>query len=832
MSTVYEIAIIGSGPAGLSAAARAAELGISHVLIEKSGRLSDTIQKYQKKKLIMATPVQLPLRSSLSFAEGSKEDILEIWQKGATSLNVNVRYNSEFSSISGAKGNFRISLKGGDEVSAAHIILAIGTQGNFNKLTCEGADLSTVKVQYQLDDPGEYKDEHIFVIGAGDAGIENALGLVADPAQNNFVTLINKNVDFPTAKRPNVDKVLATLASNKRFSLISEGVTSKIEPGFITVKVPTGETRLRCDRIIARIGTSPPRKSIEPFGIEFTSPDRNAFPRLSSTFESTVPGIYIVGALAGYPLIKHCMNQGYDVVEYIRGNTQLAPADEDLIAKRLSHLPEQRSVTEWITYLRSRVPILNFVSPLQMREFLLDANVRSFQKGSTIFNRGDVGSSLFAIAEGTVTIHADSKRGSAAIANVVAGSIFGEVGLLSGRPRGATIRAADRVVAVEIERTGVQKLMSEHSEVRDIIEKVTLERLILQTFDSSLEPSDVAEVLSTAKILTVEPDQAIIEEGDEGIDLFIIRNGSMKVEKKIGGRVVFLNFVPANSVVGEMAMLSEGRRSATVRANLRSLVVRLDGSVFLRLMNRKPSLRMKLQALFDERSKMNAFTEEQVQKSANIAELYTARAQFLLDHKKSNQAVAEATDVLLIDETLCIGCDNCEKACADAHDGLSRLIREAGRTFDHLHVPTSCRHCEQPHCMADCPPNAIHRGQAGEISINSDCIGCGNCARACPYGVIRMDKPPPPKPPLINWILFGKGPGPGEPDRAWKEQKPKGDQDPAKSAGKKTVAIKCDMCATRADKRPVCVKACPTGAAIRVAPQEYLEVARRNRTRN
>ena len=126
--------------------------------------------------------------------------------------------------------------------------------------------------------------------------------------------------------------------------------------------------------------------------------------------------------------------------------------------------------------------------------------------------------------------------------------------------------------------------------------------------------------------------------------------------------------------------------------------------------------------------------------------------------------------MLLIDEKLCIGCDNCERACADAHEGLSRLDREAGRTYAHLHVPTSCRHCEHPHCMADCPPNAINRGPDGEVFINDTCIGCGNCQRNCPYGVIRMAKLPPKKPSLLKWLFFGTGPGPGEADQKWTDK--------------------------------------------------------------
>src|SRR3546814_9046224 len=85
------------------------------------------------------------------------------------------------------------------------------------------------------------------------------------------------------------------------------------------------------------------------------------------------------------------------------------------------------------------------------------------------------------------------------------------------------------------------------------------------------------------------------------------------------------------------------------------------------------------------------------------------------------EGLGEATDALLIDENLCVGCDNCEKACADSHEGLSRLDREAGKTFAHLHVPTSCRHCEHPPCMADCPPNVIQDRKRTRLNSSHSC---------------------------------------------------------------------------------------------------------------
>ena len=89
------IAIVGSGPAGLSAAARAKQLGISHLLLEKSDHLSDTIYKYQKGKHVMATPSQLVLRSDMDFEAGKRESVLGTWDRMAGDHEINVRHGAQ-----------------------------------------------------------------------------------------------------------------------------------------------------------------------------------------------------------------------------------------------------------------------------------------------------------------------------------------------------------------------------------------------------------------------------------------------------------------------------------------------------------------------------------------------------------------------------------------------------------------------------------------------------------------------------------------------------------------------------------------------------------------
>jgi CRP-like cAMP-binding protein/Fe-S-cluster-containing hydrogenase component 2/thioredoxin reductase len=808
VSTSFRIAIIGSGPAGLSAAARAAQLGISHVLLEKTDHLSDTIYKYQKGKHVMATPSQLVLRSDMNFEAGKREAVLGVWDKMAAEQKINVMLKAEVKSIDGTRGNFTLTMTTGQTIQAENVILAIGTQGNPNKMRCNGADLP--HIQYQLDDPGEYVDEHITVVGSGDAGIENALGLAADQEQGNVVAILNRGADFARAKSANV-KLLMEAQAAGRINIMTETAPTKVEPGWLTVDTRDGEQRIKCDRIIARMGSAAPRAFVESCGIKFTSEDRESFPQLSPEFESTQPGIYVIGALAGYPLIKHCMNQGYDVVEFINGNKNLKPADEPILEQKFAHLPGQRTVDEWLAFLRRRVTILNELSMLQMREFMLDSEPVVYKAGDVIFERNDSGSSLFAIADGAVFVEVSAKDPSITVP-IEQGSIFGEVGLISGRRRGATVRTATGAIVIEIPRNAALKLMATVPAAKRAITRISTERQLLQMFGAGLTSEDLAEVLETSEIKRISAGETIINEGEEGYDVFVIRQGSMVVEKKIGGKSVFLSYLPAGSYVGEIALIDGGRRTATVRAAIKSEVIRLDGEAFKRLLEKKPDLMRAAKQEMASRQELTNFVEAKKDGFGGVVDMYSSVASFLLEN-----GIGEATDVLLIDENLCVGCDNCERACADSHEGLSRLDREAGKTFAHLHVPTSCRHCEHPHCMADCPPNAIHRGADGEVFIDDTCIGCGNCQRNCPYGVIRMDKIPPKKPNLLAWLLTGLGPGPGEPPKKWTEKRVS-PETPKK-------AIKCDMCAGISGG-PACVRACPTGAAIRVAPEEFLTVAR------
>ncbi len=303
MTERFQIAIIGSGPAGLSAGARAAQRGLDHVVLERQDRYAETIQKYQRGKFVMATPDILPLRSDISFAAGSREHVLDTWGREIAQHSVTIRYGSEVTRLAGQKDGFAITLKDGSAIETAQVVLAIGLQGNLRKLKVPGAELSLV--QYQLDDPDAYEDETIVVVGAGDSAIENAIAL----AKRNQVIIINRRAEFARAKTGNLNAIENAIESGK-IECVYNAAPEKIEPGLVVLRTPEGTRDCRADRLIARLGADPPRRFLESCGIVFPEGSSALYPEVSVTYETNVPGLYAIGALAGYPLIKHCMNQG------------------------------------------------------------------------------------------------------------------------------------------------------------------------------------------------------------------------------------------------------------------------------------------------------------------------------------------------------------------------------------------------------------------------------------------------------------------------------------------------------------------------------------------
>lgn len=799
MTEKFKIAIIGAGPAGLSAAAHASEVGITHVLLEAGQNPASTVKMFQKGKLVMAEPAVLPLRSPIKFTAGSRENILKTWDEDIRKHMINLRLNAKVEGISGERGNFNVTLNSGQTINAEFIVLAIGLQGNINKLGVVGEDLPTV--QYQLDDPEEFKGETIVVVGGGDSGVENALALT----EHNRVILVTREKEFSRCKEENFNLLQEAIKEGKietRVGARVDHIEAVSEHGYLLkfiAKTFEGTEIIACHRVIARLGASPPRRLLESFGVKFPNENVTTVPELSDQYESNVHGLYIIGALGGYPLIKQALNQGYEVIEHILGRP-IEPADEPLLKQKISSFNGSYTVNEGLDFIKRNSPILSGLTTLQLREILLESSVLTPQPNDIIFKRNEYSSSFFSVLEGELAAFVETKDGSEAYFQIRAGNFFGEMGLISGRSRSATIKAITDCVLIETPRRSMLKLINSVESVQRKLDEVSVKRVVRNYLTNSLHDRDLDNLARGAKIKRYDAGEALFHQGDKADGLYLIRRGSVIVSRMMGGKEDVLSYIAAGNYIGGTALISGKPRSATVKAASATEVILLEASMVTEVLERNDALR----DLLAERSRENILDKQPIESQSRSDNLFT----FLV-----KQGVGEATNVLLIDYSLCIRCNNCEAACADNHSGIALLDRKAGPTHGYIHVPTSCRHCVHPHCMKDCPPDAIHRSVKGEVFIADNCIGCGNCVRNCPYDVIQLQEVDPNfKKPGLWQVMFGSS--------ASLHGKQRG-----ASGDLPMRAVKCDLCKDDT-LGPACVRSCPTGASMRLSPESLSMVMR------
>lgn len=792
-SEQLDVVIIGAGPAGISAGVRAAEHGMRHVVLD-AVRLANTIALYQTGKLVMDEPGDLPLRPEIApwFQRSNREQVLEAWQRWVEHANVNVQAGPSCAvqGIAHNSDGFRVTLANDPHLTCRHVVVATGA-GNLRTFESPGAERSYVR--YQLDDPDRYRAQTIAIVGAGDSAIENALAL----ADHNDVVLVTRRPGFERARDANAEAIQNAI-SRGVITHYSQNEVHRFEEGALLL---TGDLRLEVDWVIGRLGATPSRTLLQDLGVEFPA-DEKAFPELSACYETNVPGLHLVGAAAGYPLIKQCLNQGFEVIEHIRG-AAVRPADEDLLAAKLTLVPAPGTVAEKIAWIEERAPLLSPLSLLQKRQFLAASNLLPMQAGDVVFARNAFSDDLYLILSGTVEFHGtgldlhsrSAMRREEPPRSADAGDFFGEIGLISGRRTSADAVARSDCLLVRAPRKLMVATLKEVDAVRERIDRTFIRRRLQDLIGVEIRSAELDELTRCCELMKFKQGEAVFQQGDEPNGVHLIRSGSVMISIKGKERDTVVAYLPAGNLIGEMSLLDPTKKhSGTARAMVDTETVRIPAQNLTPMLAAYPQMRARLEALESERL------------IANVQRTFEDKSTDVLDFLRRVGA-GEATNILLIDESLCVRCDNCERACGQTHGGVSRLDRAAGPTFASIHVPTSCRHCENAKCMIDCPPDALVRLPTGEIHIKDNCIGCGNCATNCPYHVIQMAERAPEPRSLLERLAF------------WKRD---GD---ASGGGHSSVAVKCDLCrelpGIDRGGHTACVAACPTGALVRVDPTAY-----------
>ncbi|MCX6226779.1 MAG: NAD(P)-binding domain-containing protein [Bacteroidia bacterium] len=263
-SADYDLIIVGAGPAGISASLTAKKHNLKVLTLEQD-TLGGTVFNFPRSKIIMTSPMDLPLHGKVRLIETSKLELLNLWLGVLSKNNISIVQNTKVESIVSQSGCFSIGTSTCENFSTKKVLLAIGRRGSPRKLNIPGEELE--KVAYRLLEPEIIEGKRVVVVGGGDSAIESALQLM----EMNTVHLAYRGDVFGRIKPKNNEKIKKAIADHTITVMFNTNLTS-IEKDFVyyTGKDSDQNTKLENDLVYILAGGELPAQFLEKSGIQIT----------------------------------------------------------------------------------------------------------------------------------------------------------------------------------------------------------------------------------------------------------------------------------------------------------------------------------------------------------------------------------------------------------------------------------------------------------------------------------------------------------------------------------------------------------------------------------
>jgi thioredoxin reductase/Pyruvate/2-oxoacid:ferredoxin oxidoreductase delta subunit len=262
-SDVYDVLIVGAGPAGISASLRAIEKRLHYITVDE-GEIGGTVAKYPRQKLVMTSPVEFPMYGKFKKSELSKEDLLSFWNKVLQRVDFKLRKGEKVEDIKKeVDGIFTIATTKNQYRSRA-VVLALGRTGSPRKLGAKGEE--SPKVMYRLIETDHYVNKRVLVVGGGDSAVEAAMGLAHQVG--NKVTLSYRKEVFSRIKERNAQRIEDCMRKGK-VKVIFNSIPVEFKQDAVILEANGELQEIPNDFVWIFAGGEPPSAFLKKIGVGF-----------------------------------------------------------------------------------------------------------------------------------------------------------------------------------------------------------------------------------------------------------------------------------------------------------------------------------------------------------------------------------------------------------------------------------------------------------------------------------------------------------------------------------------------------------------------------------
>ncbi len=262
-SDIYDVLIVGAGPAGISASLRAIENKLNYITIERD-EVGGTVARFPRQKVVTTTPLEFPTYGKLNKTELSKEHLLAFWDMVLNRVEFNVCADSMVEDIEKHMDGIFTVKTATQRYHARTVVLAIGRAGNPKKLGVKGEHLP--KVMYRLIEADHYRNKQILVVGGGDSAVEAAMALAQQ--LGNKVTMSYRKSEFLRIKERNAKRIQECMRAGT-INVIFNSIPVEFTQDSVVLQTGAGLQALTNDFVWIFAGGTPPYDFLKKIGVGF-----------------------------------------------------------------------------------------------------------------------------------------------------------------------------------------------------------------------------------------------------------------------------------------------------------------------------------------------------------------------------------------------------------------------------------------------------------------------------------------------------------------------------------------------------------------------------------